>query len=265
MTTPAAIADEASENRADCRDGQGLPQDHRDDAVGPRAKRHPNRDLPPSHRDAIGGHSVEADAGEQERHDAQDGRRPRQPADDLSNVRESAGPEWPIPGWALEDRSAPRSRGSPVQGGRPDRRRGRESVRAVPSWRGEGKKMAATSPEEDGFTTSSDVVDVALHGRFHDSHDPDLGLRFPDQRCRHTEASAECRAARRLSRKVFGDDRHLGDVAPVRRDEFAALHEVEPQDLEEVAFCRRRAHEKARSVGPTDHAARRRYPLERGW
>jgi hypothetical protein len=44
---------------------------------------------------------------------------------------------------------------------------------------------------------------------------------------------------------VFGDDRHLGDVAPVRRDEIAALPEVQPQDLEEVAFCRRRGHEIA--------------------
>ncbi|MNC87461.1 hypothetical protein D3C83_31890 [compost metagenome] len=44
---------------------------------------------------------------------------------------------------------------------------------------------------------------------------------------------------------MFGDDRHLGDVAPVRRDESAALPEVEPQDFEEIAFGRRRAHEKA--------------------
>ena len=29
---------------------------------------------------------------------------------------ESSGPEWPVPGWALEDRSAPRARGSPVPG-----------------------------------------------------------------------------------------------------------------------------------------------------
>ena len=80
MTSPAAIADKASENGTDRRDGQGLPQDHGDDAVGPRTQRHPNRDFPRSHRDAIGGHSVKADAGEQERHDAQHCRRPRQHA-----------------------------------------------------------------------------------------------------------------------------------------------------------------------------------------
>jgi hypothetical protein len=57
-----------------------LPNDHRQDAVGWRTKSHPNGDFPPPHRDAIGGHAVQADAGEQERHDAQECRYSRQRA-----------------------------------------------------------------------------------------------------------------------------------------------------------------------------------------
>ena len=52
------------QDEIDRRDSQGLTQDHGDDLASPRTHRHPNSDLPRSRRDAIGGHSVKADAGE---------------------------------------------------------------------------------------------------------------------------------------------------------------------------------------------------------
>ena len=55
----------AAENGTDHRDAEGLAQDHCDDLIGPRTHCHPNSDLPRSCRDAIGSHSVKADAGEQ--------------------------------------------------------------------------------------------------------------------------------------------------------------------------------------------------------
>jgi hypothetical protein len=52
------------------------------------------------------------------------------------------------------------------------------------------------------------------------------------------QAPAECSIVEELRRQAFGDDRHLGDVAPVSRDKFAALNEIEPHDLEIVTTGR---------------------------
>ena len=48
---------------------------------------------------------------------------------------------------------------------------------------------------------------------------------------------AECRALDHGG-QAFGDNCHLGDVAPVRRDEIEALKEVEPQGPEQIATGR---------------------------
>ena len=66
------------------------------------------------------------------------------------------------------------------------------------------------------------------------------------------QAPAEC-AALDHGGQAFGDDRHLGDVAPVRRGEIAALKEVEPQGPEQVATGRRRAS-KRRHPGSRESA-----------
>jgi hypothetical protein len=77
------------------------------------------------------------------------------------------------------------------------------------------------------------------------------------------QAPAECSTVEDLRRQAFGDDRHLRDVAPVRRDKFAALNEVEPQDLEivprqshslkclEPAHCRIQDNGVGEVEGPT--------------
>ena len=120
-----------------------------------------------------------------------------------------------------------------MQGGRPHRRRGRKASAQCHSGISRGRRARGRRwPRHRA---------VKLHGRFHDSHDSDLGLRFPrDVDTRRLRPSA---APPEHGGKVFGDDRHLGDVAPVRRDEFAALPEVEPQDLEKSPLGGR-AHEK---------------------
>ena len=69
--------------------------------------------------------------------------------------------------------------------------------------------------------------------------------------CRDAQAPVECAALHHGS-EAFGDDRHLGDVAPIRRGEIAAVKDVEPEGPQQFATGRpserkaaasRRAHE----------------------
>ena len=90
----------------------------------------------------------------------------------------------------------------------------------------------------------------SLHGGLHDTDDPDVGLQCATEACRDVQAPAECSTVEELRGQAFGDDRHLGDVAPVRRDEIAALKEVEPQGPEKVATGRPTRLQNARPSGP---------------
>ena len=100
-----------------------------------------------------------------------------------------------------------------------------------------GAILEVRGEERRGEEDRRDVLAVSLHGGFHDADDPDVGLRCARE-CRDVQAPAECRALEDHGGQAFGDDRHLGDVAPVRRDEIAALKEVEPQGPEQVATGR---------------------------
>jgi hypothetical protein len=52
------------------------------------------------------------------------------------------------------------------------------------------------------------------------------------------QAPAERSTVEELRGEAFRDDRHLGDVAPVRLDEIAALKQVDPDSHEKVSSGR---------------------------
>ena len=115
--------------------------------------------------------------------------------------------------------------------------RGPASTSGADVERPRGAVLELRGEERRGEEDRRDLLAVSLHGGFHDADNPDVG-RWSARDCRDVQAPAEC-AALHHGGEAFGDDRHLGDVAPVRRGEIAALKEVEPQGPEEVATGRR--------------------------
>ena len=99
--------------------------------------------------------------------------------------------------------------------------------------------------EVRGEENSLDFLAGQSQGRLHDTHDPEVGRHCAREGRRHTQAPAERGIVEELRREAFGDDRHVGYLAPIGRDKFPALNEVEPQGLEIVATGRSTGPEEA--------------------